>query len=109
MINITFEGEPLHELCVDLSKAEQAYGSVAAGALVAFISDAQALETVDEMIELLGDDVKILEDDSLSIAIGSDYRAALVVVGTRHTEDPDGRIVWSSVTRLKLLVISRVP
>ncbi|ACB95175.1 hypothetical protein [Beijerinckia indica] len=108
MINISFEGEPLHEICIDLSKAEQAYGSIAAGALVAFISDAQALETVDELIELLGGDIIIFADDSLSVAIGSDHRATLVVVG-RHKMGSDGRIVWSSVTRLKLLKIARVP
>lgn len=109
MINISFEGEPLHEICVDLSKAEQAYDSVTAAALVAFISDAHAFETVSELIELLGDDIKILPPDSLSIAIGSEYRAALVVVGKQHTATPDGHVVWSSVTRLKLLQISRVP
>ncbi|MEJ7776982.1 MAG: hypothetical protein WKF52_06320 [Sphingomicrobium sp.] len=109
MINITFEGEPLHEICADLEKAEQAYGSVSAGALVAFISDALSFETADELLAFLGDDAKILPDDSLSVGIGADYRAALVVVGKRHSRDAAGRIAWASVTRLKLLAISRVP
>lgn len=109
MINITFEGEPLHEICVDLHNAEQAYGSIAAASLVTFLSDALAFETADELIDLLGDEIIILPNDSLSVAIGSDYRAALVVVGTRHKVDAGGRIIWSSVTRLKLLEVSRVP
>lgn len=109
MINITFEGETLHETCVDLYKAERAYGSIAAESLVTFLSEAQAFETADELIDLLGDDINILADDSLSVAIGSDYCAALVVVGTRHKVNADGQIVWSSVTRLKLLEVSRLP
>jgi len=109
LINITFEGESLHEACVDLHKAEQAYGSIAAASLVTFLSDAQAFETADELIDLFGHDINISVNDSLSVAIGSDYRAALVVVGTRHKVDASGRIVWSSVTRLKLLEISRLP
>lgn len=109
MINITFEGEPLHEICVDLHKAEQAYGSIAAAALVTFLSDAHAFESADELIDFFGKDINISANDSLSVAIGSDYRAALVVVGTRHKVDAGGRIVWSSVTRLKLLELSRLP
>ncbi len=109
MINITFEGEALYETCIDLHKAERAYGSVAAASLVTFLSDAQAFETVDELIDLFGEDIFISVNDSLSVAIGSDYRAALVVVGTRHKVDAGGRIVWASVTRLKLLEISRLP
>lgn len=109
MINITFEGQPLHDICADLEQAEQAYGSVSAGALVMFLSDARSLETVEELLDLFGDDIKIGADDSLSVAIGADYRANLVVVGTRHSLDAAGRIAWASVTRLKLLAISRVP
>ncbi|MBX3565594.1 MAG: hypothetical protein KF730_13575 [Sphingomonas sp.] len=109
MINITFEGQPLHDICADLGLAEQAYGSVAAAALVTFLSDARSLETVDELLDLFGDDIKIAGDDSLSVAIGADYSADLVVVGTRHSRDAGGRIVWASVTRLKIMAISRVP
>lgn len=109
MIILTFHSEALHEICSDLEKAEQAYGSVAAAALVAFISDAFSFETAEELIDFLGDDIKIMPDDSLSVAISSDYRADLVVVGTRHSKGADDRIKWASVARLKLLAILRVP
>jgi hypothetical protein len=108
LITITFHGQPLHDICADLSLAEQAYGSVAAAALVTFLSDARSLETVDELLDLFGNDIKIAIDDSLSVAIGADYHAVLVVVGTRHSLDVMGRIVWASVTRLKIMTISRV-
>lgn len=109
MINITFEGQPLHDICADLGLAERAFGSVTAAALVTFLSDARSLEIVDELLDLFGNDIKIAEDDSLSIAIGAEYVAKLVVVGTRHSRDATGRVDWASVTRLKIIAISRMP
>jgi len=108
-MNITFEGEPLHETCIVLANAEHAYGSVAAAALVSFLEEARASETAEDLLVMLGDDLFLHADDSLSVAIGSDYRAALIVVGERHRTNADGRIVWESVTRLKMLEISRLP
>lgn len=108
MIIISFEDQVLHDSCVKLERAEQMFGSVHANALVTFISDALASENACEMIALLGGAVKIGPDDSLSVAIGTDYRATLVVVGKRFARDAHGRIVWASVTRLKLTEISRL-
>jgi hypothetical protein len=109
LINISFEDEWLHDTCVDLQRAEQQYGSVHAAALVTFISDAVAFENVGELLDFLGDDIRISPEDSLSVAIGSDYRATLIVAGKRFNRGTDGRVVWTSVTRLKLVEISRVP
>jgi hypothetical protein len=109
LIIISFEDQALHDTCVDLERAELTLGSVGASALVGFISDAMAFDNMDELIDFLGGDAQILEDDSLSVSIGSDYRAALVAVGKRVVRDPAGRIVWSSVKRVKLVQISRLP
>ncbi|HEX8222490.1 MAG TPA: hypothetical protein VF605_01590 [Allosphingosinicella sp.] len=109
MITISFEDQPLHDSCVDLHRAEQMFGSVHAAAIVTFISDAMAFDNTSEFIDFLGRDVQILPDDTLSVAIGSDYRAALVVAGKRFKRSQDGRISWTSVTRLKLVEISRLP
>jgi len=109
LINISFEDAALHDLCVDLDRAEKVFGSISASALVNFISDANAFESVRELIDFIGGDIEITVDDSLSIALGSDYRVYLVAVGTRFIRDAEGRIVWASVSRLKLLHISRSP
>lgn len=74
-----------------------------------FLSDAAAFENVGELIAFLDEDVKINSDDSLFVAIGSEYRAALIVVGRRFDTDADGRVIWTSVTRLKLVEIARLP
>jgi len=109
LITISFQDEALHDTCIELEKAELAFGSLSAAALVTFISEATAFENVQELIALLGDEIKISEDDSLSVSIGSDYRAALVVAAKRFKRDAGGRVIWSSVTRLKLVTMSRVP
>lgn len=109
MINISFEDGALHDCCVNLQRAEQKYGSVHAGALVTFISEATSFENVGGLLDLLGKDANIASDDSLSVSIGSDYRAILVAVGRRFDRDANGRVVWATVTRLKLVEISRVP
>lgn len=108
MITISFEDQPLHDTCIELEKAELAFGSLNAAALVTFISEARAFENVDELIVFLGDEIKISADDSLSVAIGSDYCAALVAAAKRFERGADGRVIWSSVTRLKLVTMSRV-
>lgn len=108
MIIISFENQVLHDSCVELERAEQLFGSVHAGALVTFLSDAWAFENACELIAFLDGGAKIGPDDSLSVAIGTDYRATLVVVGKRFARDSHGRVVWASVTRLKLTEISRL-
>lgn len=109
MITISFNTQQLHDDCVNLQRADLLLGSVNAEALVTFLSDAAAFENVGELIAFFGEEVKINLDDSLSVAIGYEYRAAFVVVGKRFTTDANGRINWYSVTRLKLLEISRLP
>jgi len=109
LITVSFENQALHDDCVNLQRADLLFGSVNAEALVSFLSDATAFENVDELIAFLGEDVRINLDDSLFVAIGSEYRAELVVVGTRFRRNPAGQIDWSSVTRLKLVQLSRLP
>ena len=106
---ISFETTHLHDDCVNLQRAEQLFGSLSAAALITFLSDAAAFENVAELIEFLDNEVRVNDDDSLSVAIGAEYRATLVVVGKRFERDTDDRINWASVTRLKLMEISRLP
>ena len=109
MITISFHDPMLHDICIDLDRAERHYGRMEAQALVTLISDAHALENARELIDLHDGEIFILEDDSLCVVISADYRAALVAVGTRFKRSDDGRIRWDTVTRLKLVEVSRVP
>jgi hypothetical protein len=109
LITVSFQDPLLHNICTDLDRAERQYGRVEAQALVTLISDAHALENGQELIDLHEGQIFVLEDDSLLVVISADYRARLVAVGTRFTRSDDGRIEWNSVTRLKLVEVSRVP
>jgi hypothetical protein len=109
LITFSFQDSLLHDTCTDLDRAEREYGRVGAQALVTLISDAHALENGQELIDLHGDEIIILDDDSLRVAISADYRAALVAVGARFRRSDDGRIQWDTVTRLKMVEVSRVP
>lgn len=109
MITVSFHDPVLHDICTDLNRAEEQYGRVEAQALVTLISDAHALENAQQLIDLHAGEIFVLDDDSLQAVIGVDCRAALVAVGTKFRRSDDGRIRWDSVTRLKLVQVSRVP
>lgn len=108
MIILSFETQQLHDTCVALASAEQAFGSMTAAALVTFISEASAFANVAELIDFHGDGMRVSGDDSVSVAIGADYNATLQAVGSKFARDAGGRVEWESVTRLKLIAISRV-
>jgi len=108
LITLSFEDQLVHDACTDLDRAERLYGRVEAEDLVTLISDALALENARELIDLHGG-IIIEGDNSLHVPIGADYRATLVPVGTRFNRSENGRVLWETVTRLKLVEISRLP
>jgi hypothetical protein len=103
---VSYDTTALQQACYVLEQAEQQYGTVHAQALIALIADVEAFENAAELIDFWDEDLFITNDDSLSLPIGADYRATLASVGNRYRRDADGRVVWSSVTRLKLLAIT---
>jgi hypothetical protein len=107
LIIISFENDRLHDLCVDLARAETEFGTVSAGELVNVISDANACENARELIDFMGPKIEITDNDSLCVMVAPYWRFEFVVVGQRFSLNTDGRIDWSSVARLKLVAISR--
>jgi len=103
---VSFETVALQQACYVLELAEEQFGAVHAQALIALLADIEAFATTAELIDFLGEDAAVALDDSLSLPIGSDYRATLVATGTRYHKDAGSRVVWSSVTRLKLVEIT---
>lgn len=106
---VSYETTALQQACFALELAERQYGAVHAQALTALIADIEAFENVGELIEFWGDELFITIDDTLSLPVGAHYRAMLAAVGARYRRDAEGRVVWSSVTRLKLLAITGCP
>lgn len=108
-MNITFGNQELLERCSTEEAAAEAFGPALARALMTLLADASAFENAEELMNYVDSEGKFKPDDSLSISIGSDYRAAFVIAGREHDRDAGGTIVWSSVERLKLVEIERRP
>ncbi len=106
---ISFDTRDLLDCCSNLDVAEQRLGSAHAQALVSLIADAEAFENADDLITFFGSEAHVAEDDSISLAIGSHYRAVFVAVGVRFVRDADGTVDWTSVQRLKLADLARCP
>jgi hypothetical protein len=104
---ISFDTRELLECCSSLEMAEQQLGSAHAQALVSLIADAEAFENASQLIKFFGSDAHVAETDTISLAIGSDYRAVFVAAGVRFVRDVDGTVDWTSVQRLKLVDLSR--
>lgn len=104
---VSFETAALQQACLVLELAEEQFGAVHARALIALLAEIEAFGTAAELIDFLGDEAAVALNDSLSLPIGSDYRATLVATGTRYGRDDEGRVAWLSVTRLKLMQITR--
>ena len=106
-IVISFETEDLLKCCSFIDAAEQTFGRTHAEALITLIADAEAFDHVNDLIDFLGTDGTLSEDDSLLISIGSEYQGKFVAAGVRFGRDDVGRVDWKSVQRLKLMEINK--
>ena len=102
---VSFEPRGLQEAVLILRVAEARYGAVNAQAMIAMIADIEAFDNAEQLLAFIGDDAVLEEDDSLSLPIGADCRATLITAGKRFDRDAGGRVIWSSVTRLKLMAV----
>lgn len=104
---VSFETRDLLECCSSIEKAERLLGAPDAQLLVAVLADIEAFDSAGELINFFGNDASLAGDDSLSLPIGPNYRAAFLAVGARLSRLEDGSLDWTRVQRLKLLKISR--
>lgn len=102
---VSFETRDLQEACLTLRIAEERFGALHAQALIALIAEIEAFKDADQLIAFIGDYAVIGDDDSLSLPIGANSRARFVAAGTRFERDVKSRVVWSSVTRFKLMEV----
>jgi hypothetical protein len=105
---VSFQSEELHDCCCIADVAEKKLGSEHAQALATVIADAEAVETAAEFIELFTP-LNVGHSDSLLVPIGADYRVRFVAVGQAFGRDEEGGIDWSTVRRLQLAVLERMP
>jgi hypothetical protein len=105
---VSFETQYLQKICLTIQAAEQTFGPVHAQALIALIADIEAFEDAGQVMDFFGVAAVCREDDSLFLPIGASYRARFVAAGKRFGCDANGKVVWSSVKRLKLMNIEGI-
>jgi hypothetical protein len=102
---VSFETRELKEAVLILRAAEARFGAVNAQALIALIADIEAFGDAEQLLAFMGDDAVIGEDDSLSLPVGANYRATFIAAGSRFGRNAGSRVIWSSVTRLKMMEV----
>lgn len=98
MLTISFASAEWKRICADIEAAQEEMGAQAATDLMTFLAEAESMPNAAELIDFRGEEFG--EGDSLSFAIGSDYRATLTVVGKKPTRKPGGGIDWDSVQHM---------
>ena len=109
MLVISYETQNLRDSCLSLENAESSYGSLQAQELIEILADADAVDDAEEFIELYSGSDCVVVKDSISLKIGSEYSMTLTAIGENMQVTVTGEIVWSSVTRLKLMMIKKCP
>jgi predicted transcriptional regulator len=104
---VSYQDLELRAVCLQLARAVEAYGPEEAKALIDRFAEIEASENADELFSLLGDEARLDEGDSLIVAIGAEYEARFVAVGSKIGRDDSGRLVLTSVRRMKLMSIAR--
>ena len=102
---VSFDTRELLEQCLSLERAEQLLGTPVAQVLVGILADVEALDNCGDLIDLFGEDAKIIGNDMISLKVGPSHRARFVAVGAKLTRTADGRVDWRKVHRLKLIEI----
>jgi hypothetical protein len=76
MLTISFESVEWKRICTKIEVAQELLGAQPASDLITFLAEAEATSNAAELRDFRGGE--IIGGDSLSFAIGSDYRAKLV-------------------------------
>jgi hypothetical protein len=104
---ISFKTKELRQACSSLLAAEKLLGRADAQRLIAVLSDIEAMETADELLQIFGAITRIAVDNSIELAVGAHHRATFVAAGVRFRVGVDGVPDWTTVRRLKLTDLAR--
>ncbi len=69
------------------------------------LSDAEAVDTAAEFLELYAPDVAV-DGDSLSVPIGVECCLSFIAIGAALVRDGETGLDWGKVRRLKMMDIS---
>jgi hypothetical protein len=102
---VSFNTQDLRDCCASLERAEAVIGSAHAQELMTVLSDAEAVDTAAEFIELYAPDATVY-NDSLTVPIGVEYRLSFIAIGATLARDHEAGLDWGTVRRLKMMDIT---
>lgn len=103
MIVISYRSRELAHSCTKLDMAQHWLGPTNAQALIDLIADAEALENAQALIDF--HNAKVLEDNSLSIALSPKCEVVLMPIGPEIRQARHGAPVWKNIRRLMLIEV----
>jgi len=109
MLVISYETQEMRDACLSLENAGNRYGSLLAKEIVEVLADAEALENAADFIALYEGSDCVVAGDAISLKLGSEYVLRMIALGVDLQKTVEGEIIWSSVTRLKLMTINKCP
>lgn len=83
-------------------------GSTLARDFLAFIADIEASSSAEEAAIFLGNDIAKLNENSVSFVLDGQCEIKMIAVGTKFSTSDSGSVLWSTVTRLKLISVRRL-
>jgi hypothetical protein len=104
---ISYGSRELARLCSKHELALATYGASDGSALLELIAEAEALETVADLIAFRGA-IVAEKKDSLSVDISPNYRATFILAGDEVPRSQEGEPIWEQVRRLQLVGIDRL-
>ncbi len=104
-MEIGFKTQSLRTLCESEEVMRRTLGPTATEALKVCLADMRVAATIGEVVSYERSEVPESDGRSLSIDLSNGYR---VVVCANHVRNPfrlDGKVDWSSVSRIKIMSI----
>ncbi|WP_392338821.1 hypothetical protein [Loktanella salsilacus] len=105
---VSFITLELQVACNTITVAEQSFGVVHAQALISLIADIEAFDHAAELIDFLGNEAEVTLNDTLSLAVGSGYRAIFQPAARKYLRSDAGQVLWPTVKRLKLIELTEI-
>ena len=102
---VSFNTQELRDCCASLERAEALIGSEHAQDLMMVLSDAEAVDTAAELIELYAPNAAVA-GDSISLRVGTRYCLVFVALGASLVRKPPANLDWGAVRRLKMMDLS---
>lgn len=103
---VSFETPELRDRCANREQAEMFVGQEYVEALFAILSDAEAVESAAEFIELYAPNVATTTEN-ISVRMGTEYRMTLVPIGVGIVRSDVANPDWHTVMRLKIVELTR--